>query len=410
MKNLLRTFSSLAATTLALTSAVAIADTVELSGGGHVTGRVQRLADKDIVIIQVDDDVRIAVPENRVRRVIMTKEMAEYERHVIKAGNDAELHYKLGIWCVREKNFPGDSDHYKRYHMQRAIELNPDHEEARASLGYKKEKGDWVRVSDLMRSRGMILAPGGGWQLPEAVAMKENRKSAEVASKTWTKEISRLTVVIIRGKGKVEEAWATLKAIEDPLAAEAVAGQLLDSRGNNRQGRELRLLWVKLLGGFKNGVSVPALVLAGIDEPDDYVREAALTELLQFGSGSAVATYLPMLKSNDNQIVNRAARALSWFPDPELAMTYVDALETTHKKEIAPGPGMQVGLGGDGNGGLAMGGNKKKVLTYTKKNPAVLGLLNKIEPDANYGMDEKRWREHFAAKLTRYDGDLRRDP
>lgn len=385
------------------------ADTVELSGGGHLTGKVKRLSDKKVVIVQVDDDVRIAIPESRVRRVIASSQMSAYEQHAIKAGNDAELHYKLAIWCVKAKNFPGDSNHYKRYHMERAIEIDPDHEEARASLGYKKEKGEWVRTADLWRRRGMILVGGRGWQLPEAVLSKQLQSEAAVTLKTWNKEVNRLVLVVLRGKGKVDAALASLSAIEDPLAAEAIARQLNDSRGTREQSRDLRLLWVKLLGRFRNGDSIQALVLAGINEPDDYVREAALTELLEYGGGSATSTYLPMLKSNDNKIVNRAARALSWFPDPELALTYVDALTTTHTTEIAPGAGMQVGLGGDGNGGLAMGG-KKQVITRTKQNPSVLGLLNEIEPEVNYGYDEQRWREHFAARLTAFDGDLRRDP
>ncbi len=392
------------------------ADTVELSGGGHLTGKVKRLAGKKMVIVQVDDDIRVALPESRVRRVVMSSQLSQYEQRVIQAGDDAESHYQLGIWCVRTKDFPGDSNYYKQHHMRRAIELDPDHSDARASLGFTKEKGQWIRNVDLMRHRGMIRASGGGWQLPEAVALKDFRDRNDVASKKWIKEVKRLTAIVLRGSAKKAEALATLSAIDDPLAAEAIARQLKESRGKRVQGRDLRMLWIKLLDRFRNIISVEALVLAGIDEPDDYVREAALEKLKKYGWGSAVATYMPMLTSNSNSLVNRAARALSWFPDPELALSYVDALVTKHKTEIGGGPGMQVGIGGrEGagvggvGGGMAMGG-KKTVYIEHKQNPAVLGLLNTIEPDANYGYDEQSWRAHFAAKLTFYEGDLRRDP
>ncbi len=410
---LLIVVTAIGVTAIGIGPASLCADTVELSGGGHLTGEVTRLADQKTVVVKVDDEIRVALPASRVRRVVMSSQLSEYEQNVIKAGDDAELNYQLGIWCVRTTNFPGDSDHYKRYHMRRAIELDPNHAEARASLGYKKEKGEWVRVADLMRRRGMISV-NGQWQLPESVAMEEAQSAAEVQAKKWIKEVSRRTGILMSGKGKTNEAWESLKAINDPLAAAAIAWQLKEYRGTRAQSRDLRSLWITLLGRFHNLESVKALVLAGIDEPDAMIREAALTELQQFGWDSAVATYLPMLKSNDNVIVNRAAHALSWFPDPELALTYVDALRTTHKQEILPGAAMQVGMGGQvggggGGGGLAMGG-KKVVMVTEKQNPSVLGLLNTIEPDVNLGYDEQAWREYFAAKLTNYQGDLRRDP
>jgi hypothetical protein len=292
--------------------------------------------------------------------------------------------------------------------MQRAIELDPDHEEARASLDYIKEKGKWVRKDEVFRRRGMVRS-GLQWELPEVIATAAMQDAADETAKRWIKEVTRLTAVITRGRGKTEEAWQSLAAIEDPLAADAIAQQLLDSRGTNDQSQPLRRLWVDLLGKFRNGPAVEALVLAGIDEPDNVIRELALTKLQEYGSGSAVATYLPMLKSNDNAIINRAARALSWFPDPELAMTYVEALVSTHKREILPGAGTQAGFSNDGSGGFSTGG-KKVVIETTKQNPAVLGLLNLIEPDVNYGYDEAAWRKFFADKLTAYEGDLRRDP
>ncbi len=397
-----------ACTGLALLAAPLVADTVELSGGGHVSGKVTRLAEQKIVIVQVDDDVRVALPESRVRRVIMSDRLAEYEKYAARAGDDAELHYQLGRWCVGNKNFPGDSDQYRKYHMQRAIELDPDHEEARASLDYIKEKGKWVRKDEVFRRRGMVRS-GLQWELPEVIATAAMQDAADETAKRWIKEVTRLTAVITRGRGKTEEAWQSLAAIEDPLAADAIAQQLLDSRGTNDQSQPLRRLWVDLLGKFRNGLAVEALVLAGIDEPDNVIRELALTKLQEYGSSSAVATYSRMLKSNDNAIINRAARALSWFPDPELAMTYVEALVSTHKHEILPGAGTQAGFSNDGSGGFSTGG-KKVVIETTKQNPAVLGLLNLIEPDVNYGYDEVAWRKYFADKRTAYEGDLRRDP
>lgn len=382
------------------------ADTVELRGGGQITGQVVRKP--DWVIVKVDDEVQVAIQPSRVIRVVTSDQLQNYRNKVIESGNDAELQYQLGIWCVTDDNVPGDSQHYLRYHMQRAIELDPDHAKARASLGYKKHEGKWVRTRDLMRDRGMVWR-GRGWDIPEAIAIEDFQDETNVESKKWIREVNRLTKSALNGSAKSRESLEALQAISDPLAAEAIARQLSESRGKTSQSRPMRLMWVDLLGRFRNSISVQALVIAGIDETDANVREAALKRLEEYGSSSAVATYLPMLKSNDNQLVNRAAQVLQWFPDRELALTYVDALVTTHTKQIAGGPGMQAGFDDQGGGGLAMGG-KPKVIKTPRTNPAVYTLVKLIEPDVDHGYDEKAWQLHFANERTAYSGDLRRDP
>ena len=384
----------------------ASADTVELRGGGHITGQVVRKP--DWVIVKVDDGVQVAIQPSRVIRVVTSDQLQKYRNKVIEAGNDAELHYQLAIWCVRGDNVPGDSQQYLRYHMQRAIELDPDHAQARASLKYKKHDGKWVRTADLMRDRGMIRR-GGDWELPEAVAIEDFEDAANRESKKWIREVSRLTKNVLIGSAKSQESMEALQAITDPLAAAAIARQLSESRGKQTQSRAMRLLWVKLLGRFKNSISVRALVIAGIDEQDETVREAALEQLVEYGSSTAVANYILRLKSNDNQLVNRAARALTWFPDPELALTYVDALVTTHTQQIAGGAGMQAGFDDQGGGGMAMGG-KPKVIKTPRTNPAVYTLIKLIEPNVDHGYDEEAWQLHFANQRNAYSGDLRRDP
>ena len=390
----------LALLTLGLIATVCPADTVELRGGGHLTGEVDRTSEEGILIINVDDEVTIRVKESRVLRVIDSDQLNKYREFAGQAGNDANRHYQLARWILGQRYFPGDASLYKTYHMERAIELDPDHKEARASLGYKDENGEWIKTSDLMRKRGMVQS--GGWKLPEQVADERLAKDAETKAKQWNRDLA----LMLRAIDKPDTVQK-IRDIKDPLAAGAIATQLNEPRV--QQPQKLRLLWVKLLGGFKNDVSVRALVYCGIEDSDVVVRESALEELKKFGSDSAVATYLPMLKSKSNKQVNRAARALSWFPDPELAMTYVDALETTHIKTVGGGPATNAGFTQDGSGSFSTGGGKPKQIPYNVRNPAVLALLTKIEPEENYGMNEDAWRRHFARQRNAYHGDLRRD-
>ncbi len=387
---------------------VVLADNVDLYGGGHLTGSVRRVSDAKVpyVIVEVDSSLRVAVPASQVRQVVEDKDLAEYVRRAKIAGNDAELNYMLARWC-KENHLLSQN----RYHMQRTIEIDPDHSYARAALGYAKEQNEWVLYTELQRSRGMIKVGTGGWQLPELAAMQAAQDEAEVGSKKWIKEIKKLRTAAMGEGASSVEAIATLTAIEDPLAAVAVAKELFDSRQPNAaQPRELRRLWVKLLGRFHNTPALEGLVRAGVEEADDVIREAALEELQQYGASAAVATYLPMLKSNMNSEVNRAARALSFFPNPELALILVDALVTEHKSTSAVGGGTQASFSPDGNGGAFTSGGKTVVVTQKLTNPAALTVLKMIEPDVDYGFDELRWRNHFANQRAGYTGDLRRDP
>ena len=380
-------------------------DTVELSGGGHLSGAAER--NEDFVVVKIDDNIQVAIPISRVKRIVKSSDLDAYKKLAAQLGDDAEKHYQMALWCVRSDQVPGEVQKYKTYHMERAVALDPDHSKARAALGFTQENGRWIRTDQLMTDRGMV--PGtGGWELPEAAAIADFQDSQNVEARKWTREVKRLLAVVLRGSSKAPEALANLKAINDPLAAGAIAQELLESRGKSTQSRQLRLVWVERLGFYKNMVSVEALVRAGLEEPDSVVREAALEQLVNYGSDSAIATYLQYLSSNDNKRVNRAAQALTWFPDAERSMDYIKALVTTHQYESAPGPELQVGFGENG-GGLQTGG-KKQVRTERRKNPAVLTLVKEVMPEIDYGYDEQAWLNYIAKQRNEYSGDLRRDP
>ncbi len=184
------------------------ADTLEISGGGHLTGEVQRKA--ELVIVKVDDEIQVAIPASRVTRVVDSDTLAEYRRLAAQAGDDAERHYQLAMWCVRSDKVEGDIHKYKRYHLQRAIDLDPDHAKARGALSYTRQNGKWIRTSDLMTERGMVPR-SGGWELPEAAAIEDYQDSINVDARKWNREVKRLVAVVLRGSSKAPEAMEALE-------------------------------------------------------------------------------------------------------------------------------------------------------------------------------------------------------
>ena len=384
-------------------------DTVDVSGGGHIDGSVVSKKETGVVM-KLDNEISLFLPDARVGQIKKSENLAAYRQLASAAGDHSDKHYKLSLWCSEQ-----GLSAQRRFHLQQTIALDTNHAKARAALGYVQDKdsGGWILFTEQQRRRGLIQAKGHGWQLPEVVARRSAQEAADVAAKKWIKELSQLLRIVARKNTKSAEALQKIKAIKDPLAASAVAAQLNDSRGTNSHSQSLRLTWVRLLGSFKNTVAVKALVLCGVEEQDAVVREAALEELQKYGASSAVATYLPMLNPEkySNKIIRNALRALSFFPDRELAMKYIDALVTTHTRKSSTGSGINAGMtnGQAGLGGLGMG-NKTKVFKETVRNPGALTLLKMITDDGtDFNYDQQSWREYFASQLTAYSGDLRRD-
>lgn len=388
----------------------AVADTVELSGGGHIASDTVRSNESEgqraYVAAKLDDDIWVQVPRSRVRRLLASRELGEYRQLAAAAAaqGDADAHYELARWCKAQRSLPLEEQY--RFHLSRAVELDPNHSRARAALGYVEHEGSWIKIAELQRSRGLVSVKGR-WVLPEAASMDRAQEDAERSAKHWAKEIVRLRKMVLRGN---EDAFAELAGIDDPLASFGVARELAESRGNESQSRQLRKLWVDLLGKFRTSTSVEALVLAALKENDPVIRDLAINQLHDYGASSAIATLMPMLRSNNKRDVRAAAAALTRFPaQPWRAFDYIDALVTTHKKIIPPGPGTQVGFDNFGGGGLKTGG-KPVEITERQQNPDVLSLLKEIEPDVDYGFNESRWKLHFAEKWASYNGELRRDP
>jgi len=254
-----------------------------------------------------------------------------------------------------------------------------------------------------------MISVKGKWTLPESYAREKRIDDANDASNLWNKRFARLKTTYIKslrtGKNS-EEAYAALQAINDPMAANAIADALDES-----DGPKLRRLYVQKLGQFKNSTAVRALVQIGLYDADDNLRLLAIDQLKDYGASSAVLTCLPVLKDDKQKpaAVTAALRLLNHFPDPELWQNYIDALVTEHKTIIPPGPAMQFGQNNRGGAGAQMGG-KAKVKIDKVRNAGAVELLKTIAPGVDYRYDEAAWRSHFASQLMGSTSDLRRDP
>ena len=222
----------------------ATADTLLLSTGGQLTGKVREVDSKKTpyVLVQVDQDLSVAIAKANSRMIVGDEKLQEYRRRVVEAGQDGQAHYELATWC-RQNNLLQQ----RQYHLLRTIDLLPDHPNARAALGYTRKDGKWILTEVWRRNQGLVKDRKGQWVLPEVVAWRENADVNDKVAKRWIKTIKQLLSKILRGDA---EAMAQMAAIDDPLASQAIAKELIDSQKRGSNWRPVRMVWLNKLKEF----------------------------------------------------------------------------------------------------------------------------------------------------------------
>lgn len=386
---------------LLLASDPALGDAVQLHSGGQIEGKVSRVesAKSPYTLIEVDARLKVAIPDNQVSRVAESAALTEYRQRVAGTPQQAEDQFNLARWC-QQSGLRAQA----RHHLQRTVRIDPTHDRARAALGYVSHDGKWVRLEDLQKSRGLVRI-AGKYRVPAEWMITQAQEAADKATKNWVRDLDRLKKGVARGGDRGAEAWRALAAIDDPLAALAIGKELVESTG---QPRDLRLFWIEKLAQLNSPAGLGPLLRVGLSEADEVVREKALETLNQLAPTAAKSFYVQRLRDNDNAMVQRAAEALSFFPDPELSLPLINALITSHKTVIPADSSTSVGFNSAGGGGMTTGG-KAKTIVNRVENPAVLETLRQLEPTANHGFNQAAWRQHLAAKLSGYSGQMRRD-
>lgn len=156
-------------------AALALGDVVHFKNGGSIEGKV----------VPTDTGVTVKLPAGEVHiskdaiARIEQKPTAldEYEKRAAKLKqDDAEAHYKLGLWAQGLGLKP-----QAKTHLLRAVALEPDHAAAHKALGHRLVNGKWMSEDEEMKARGLVKFDGQ-WMPPEAAAkLKTLKAELEVA-------------------------------------------------------------------------------------------------------------------------------------------------------------------------------------------------------------------------------------
>lgn len=351
---------------------------------------------------------RITLEATQVKRVVPQRpEEMEYDRLRLKAPDTIDGQWKMSEWC-RENHL----SQQRRAHLERIIELDPNHEAARRGLGYSHIRGQWMTQKEKMEKDGYIFY-GGKWILPQERDLYEQHHKEDLAQKEWYKNL-KMWREWIEKPNKAEQGRARIAAIGksegDVYAVKALAAYMHDEID-----REIKIMYIEALSRIGTPAAMDALARASLNDTDEEIRVECLEQVVKRNYRPAIGLYVQTLKSKDNVMVNRAGACLRQMKEPSTIGPLIDALVTTHKFQIQPvNPGQTSATFGTGPNagampGFSFGNPAPQIVTQKISNQAVLDALVSLTAPTNFEFDTIAWRQWFAAQKKPATMDARRD-
>ncbi|MCI0741889.1 MAG: HEAT repeat domain-containing protein [Gemmataceae bacterium] len=357
-------------------------------------------------LIRTETGGTVKLARDQVKKVYVPSEAElEYEKIRDTYPDTAAGQWDLAEWC-REKSLRDP----RNKHLERVIELDPDHKDARRALGYVLIENEWKTQDQVYLERGYVRYQGR-WRLPQEVELLELRRKNKKETGAWFVKIKRWRVWL--DDERAEQAETLIRDVTDPNAVPALA-QYFEGEKNPT----VRLLFVEALAQVATGDAIYVLGDGALYDGDLEVRLTCLDYLKKEPRPELVKYYAGVLKHKDNTIVNRAAYCLKELKDDSAVSALIESLVTTHKTKVTSGGNNQYSatFGGPNNpsGGLGASpsglsvGASAKVITEHLRNTEVLDALVKLT-GANFGYDKQAWKYWLTSQQKAPTANVRRD-
>ncbi|MBM82912.1 MAG: hypothetical protein CMJ78_20305 [Planctomycetaceae bacterium] len=418
MNRVAMTFMILALANLSL----AKADVVKLQNGGELRGKIlsQPKEKEKPVVIQTLSGAVVRVEQANVQFVTKRRLIIEeYETRKRFVPDTEEAHWQMATWC-RSNNLVKQ----RAVHLERVIELSPDHEQARYGLGHTRRNGVWMSPAEKdaeMRAKGYVKYKGR-YITEEEFLLLEQTEIEIAAEREWFQKLKPLHKRLIgRDDRKSRAAYEDIKKIDSPHAVRALVNFFGDDKNKN-----VRRLYVEVLSQIEGLKPVEPLVNACLLDSDKKVRELAMESFAKDQFKAATAFLIDGLGSEHNIVVRRAGVALEQIGTTEVIPFLIEALTSTHKYKVrgpsdtptysfntngsfgqlqSPVPpeiALMLLTGQLPNGVIVLNQGQPNAPTkiytvrFTHKNPEVRAALKKLTGE-DYGYDARSWRLWLAA-------------
>lgn len=190
------------------------------------------------------------------------KGLDQYEKRRSGLPNTVEGHWEMAVWCAKKRLVDQSAAH-----LQRIIQIDPQHVGARTALGHQPLGDDWISPQEMQE-------------------MAERSQWAKESMERYGPQVSRLMQRVLtspqRSRGKFREE---LMNIRDPLALPAVEST---ASALGDQAVELSLEWFSVVDSPAASQSIARVALL---HPTVAIRQSALKQLKQ----KPVYDYVPEL-------------------------------------------------------------------------------------------------------------------
>lgn len=404
-------------------------DVLLLKQGGELRGELLlpsasskspagRKADDDSLTIRMLSGAVVTVAGANVESLTRRRPLLEeYETLRRSTADTMEAQWELAEWC-RRKNLSRE----RAVHLQRVVELDPEHVAAHRGLGHTKYEGRWTTTEALMASRGYVKHKGK-YVLPQELELIEAEERESESEKAWFKRIKMWSSWLDSDRGdRQAEATRELSAIRDGDAVPALARTFRDDPNEQK-----RLLYVEIMTRIDGTKPLKPLLEQSLRDESQLVRTAAIRGVRETDVEAAVPIYIRALRNEANVLVNRAATALAAMGDHTVIPALIEALVTRHRYRVMV-PDQTLAVSSDGSmanpnavalppdiaGMLATGQlpygvqvqtngppvrMKRVTIQKDEQNASVLTALNLLTGE-NFGYDEQAWRNWQKAKSS----------
>jgi hypothetical protein len=376
------------------------ADVFYLSNGGRIEGTLlnPNRTPRANYIVKSGLGATLSLAKDQVDRVVVkSRNQDRYEVFLQTLPDTVDAHVDMAQRCEKAK-----MNEQRRFHLEQVLRLDPNHKESRYALGYSRIDGEWMRQEDWMIAQGYVR-DRGAWRLPQEMEIIRASDAADKVTIEWRKNIKTWRSWIIKGRDRVREGEHNIRGIRDTRAAVALAEQL----DNEKEPRQLKLLYIDILGNLPCAVSIDSLVKHSMEDLDSRVREACRDEVTRIGSQRATESFVVHLKDPERVKVNRAAAALARLNAKSATLPLIEALITEHKVLTGSGGGLTPTFSDQGGGGLSAGGGPK-IEEKEFSNQPVLNALMSIHRGVNFDFNKKAWKNWYVQQNVPQSVNLRR--
>jgi hypothetical protein len=376
------------------------------SQGGQITGEWLNPKETPRQSYQIRTAEGVAVTLDRAQvldKPVRQKPVEiEYEKLRPQYPDTVDGQWAIAEWC-RERSL----SEKRRAHLERIIELDPNHVKARHALGYSQINGHWTTPEQFNAENGYRLYEGK-YRTEQEIQSMKGKKDQQAEERKWMQNLDRwLGWLQTNRAGMAEE---NIRGIQDPMAVRALCYWM-----KNNSDVNVRLMLTAALAKISTPAARNGLAYSAVFDEVEEVRLSCLDFLKKTRDPEVVDYFCGRLRgrdAKDNVTINRAAFALGEMGDRSAIGALIDVLWTTHKVVSAPASNGQYQAAfpnsrTSGGPGLVAGGDKPVITHPTVFNPAVHDALVKLS-GVDYGDVTRAWKSWYLTQRKREPVDTRR--